>query len=55
MFSVSPSSDTSPFAEYAIWLVTIVLVAFGFRYAKDLIAFVLEKLYEFFIENNRLA
>lgn len=37
--------------EYAIWIVSIVLIAFGFRYARELIAFVLDKLYQFFIQN----
>ena len=38
-------------SEYAIWIVSIVLIAFGFRYARELIAFVLDKLYQFFIQN----
>jgi hypothetical protein len=38
--------------EYAIWVVTLLLVAFGFRYAKELIAFVLDKLYDLFVEHH---
>jgi hypothetical protein len=39
-------------SDYAVWLITITLVAFGFKYATQVIAFVLEKLYQYFIQNN---
>ena len=54
MITTSLQTDTSDYAQYATWLITIVLVAVGFRYAKEVIAFVLDKLYEFFIEKNLL-
>jgi hypothetical protein len=52
MVSVSPAVDMSDYRQYAVWLIAVILVAFGFRHAKDIIAFVLDKLYEFFIQNN---
>lgn len=54
MITSSITSNSSDYAQYAIWLVTMIVVAFGFRYAKDIIAFVLDKLYGFFIENDIL-
>ena len=45
-------SDMYDFRQYAVWLIAMVLVAFGFHYAKGIIAFVLDKMYQFFIENN---
>lgn len=41
--------------SYAIWLVSIVLVAFGFRYVKQLISVVLEELYRIFIQHGNAA
>jgi hypothetical protein len=38
--------------EYAVWLITLLVIAAGFRYAKEIIAFVLDKLYEYFIQNQ---
>jgi hypothetical protein len=55
MLTVTPSIDTSPLREFGVWLVAIALVAFGFRYAKELIAFVLDKLYQHFILDNPTA
>ncbi len=52
MFSTSPPAGLPDYREWAVWLITIALVAFGFRYAKDIIAFMLDKLYEFFIQDN---
>ena len=43
------------YKEYAVWLVTIILVAVGFRYAKEVIVFLLDKLYEVFIQNNPVS
>jgi hypothetical protein len=50
--TVPASIGMMDFRQYAIWLIAMVMVAFGFRYAKDLIAFVLDKLYQFFVLNN---
>jgi len=41
--------------EYVVWLIAIVIVAFGFRHAREIIAFVLDKLYQVFIQNNPAA
>ena len=54
MITASISNNSTDYAQYAVWLITMVVVAFGFRYAKDIIAFVLDKLYGFFIENDLL-
>ncbi|MGE5519983.1 MAG: hypothetical protein ACM3VS_08665 [Candidatus Dadabacteria bacterium] len=51
MISTSPPLITE-YREYVMLLIAIVLVAVGFKYAKDVIAFVLDKLYQFFIQNN---
>lgn len=47
--SVSPAMTVMK--EYAIWLIAIIIVAFGFRYAGEIIAFVLEELYRAFIQH----
>ena len=49
MLAVTPSIDTTELRDLAVWLVAISLVAFGFRYAKEVIAFILDKFYEYFI------
>lgn len=51
MVPVSPSPAMAEIKEYAIWLISIIIVAFSFRYAGEMIAFVLEKLYQAFIQN----
>jgi hypothetical protein len=45
------TTHVSDFKEYAVWIVAMVLVTVGFRYAKDVIAFVLDKLYQYFIQD----
>jgi hypothetical protein len=52
MLYVSTPANLPDYAEFAAWLIAMILVAFGFRYAKDIIAFVLDKLYQVFILNN---
>jgi hypothetical protein len=42
------------YTDFMVWLVTLLLVAFGFQYVKDFFSFVLIKLYEFFIQYNSL-
>lgn len=49
---VYPPTDVSDLKQYAVWLVVTVIVMCGFHYGKGLIAFVLDKLYQFFILNN---
>ena len=53
LYTTAPSSFPD-YREYAVWLITIVLVAFGFRFARDVIAFLLDKLYQVFIQENPL-
>ena len=55
MLTVTPSFDTSVLRDLAVWLVAITLVAFGFRYAKEVIVLVLDKFYEYFILKNPTA
>jgi hypothetical protein len=43
---------SAAFKEYFVWLLAIALVIFGFRHAKEAVAFVLDKLYEIFIQNT---
>jgi hypothetical protein len=38
--------------QYLVWLLALILTVFGLRYIKEFIAFVLEKLYQVFIQNN---
>jgi hypothetical protein len=40
---------------FAGWLITGLLVITGFQRIKEIIAFVLLKLYEFFIQKNALS
>jgi hypothetical protein len=40
------------FKEYLVWLLALAVVAVGFRHAREFIAFVLDKLYQIFIQNN---
>ena len=47
--SLTPQQDLY---QYAIWLISLVMIAFGFRFARDIIGLVLEKLHEIFIQNN---
>lgn len=52
MIPASTPGNMTDYSQYAIWLIAIALVAFGFRYAKGIIALVLDKFYEFFIQDN---
>lgn len=38
--------------QYMVWLLALIVSVLGLRYIKDFIAFVLEKLYQVFIQNN---
>ena len=48
MFPVT-SSD---FKEYLVWLLALGVVIIGFRHGKEVVAYVLDKLYEVFIQNS---
>jgi hypothetical protein len=52
MISPNPSFVMSDYKQYAIWLLAMLVATFGFRFGKGIIAFVLDKLYQFFIQNN---
>lgn len=40
--------------QYAIWLTAFLIVAFAFKYLRAFIVFVLDKLYDYFIQNNHI-
>ncbi len=46
--------DKEKFTAMAGWLITLLIAIFGFTYIRDIIVFVLTKLYEFFIQNTAL-
>ncbi len=52
MISPNPSFVMFDYRQYAVWLLAMLVGTFGFLYAKEIIAFVLDKLYQFFIQNN---
>ncbi len=52
MFTANPSAGATDYRQYAVWLISLLVIAFGFRYVKDIINLVLEKLYEVFIQQN---
>jgi hypothetical protein len=54
MFGNTISSIVFVYMQYVIWLVIVVIMVIGFLYAKEIIAFGLDKLYEIFIENDLL-
>lgn len=43
---------TNDFKEYIVWLLALAVVIVGFRHAKEAVAFVLDKLYQLFIQNT---
>jgi hypothetical protein len=50
--TIQPYNETMRFGELAAWMVTILLLATGFQRIKDVVAYVMLKLYEFFIQRN---
>jgi hypothetical protein len=46
--------DKEKFTSMSVWLITLLIAIFGFIYIRDIIVFVLTKLYEFFIQNTAL-
>jgi hypothetical protein len=52
MISATPSSVTSDYRKFKVWLLAMIATALGFFYTKGIIAFVLEKFYQFFIQNS---
>lgn len=47
MFPVT-SSDLK---DYTVWLLALAVVIVGFRHAKEAVAYILDKLYQVFIQN----
>lgn len=45
-------AEASNIKEYTIRVIILFIVALGFRHVKEIISFVLEKLYQVFIQNN---
>jgi len=41
--------------EYLVWLIALGIVVLSFSHGRNFIAFVLDKLYQIFIENNSNA
>ena len=52
MFSLTQQLEVSDYRQFAIWLVTIVITYFGLRSVKEIIAAILDKLYQYFIQSN---
>lgn len=38
--------------EIAVWLITLMTILFGYRYIREIIGYVLLKLYEYFIQHK---
>lgn len=49
------SAPINDFKEYLVWLIAFAIVLVGFRHAREFVAFVLDKLYQIFIQNNPTA
>jgi hypothetical protein len=47
-------ADKVKFTAFAVWLITVMLVIAGLSRLKEIIAWVLIKLYEFFIQRNAM-
>ena len=54
MFSTPISLNTMDLKQYVIYTIAILIMAFAFSKAKGVIPFLLDKLYEHFIQNNTL-
>lgn len=54
MYLSTEYTEKKKFTAMAGWLITLLALLFGYNYIKDIISFVLIKLYEFFIQNTPL-
>jgi hypothetical protein len=54
MFTITPTltPGIQDLKEFAVWLIAIAVVAFGFRHARQFMAFILDKLYQYFVLNG---
>jgi hypothetical protein len=51
----SPTPVNWPdYRQLAVWLITIIIATSAYKYLKEIIVFVLGRLYEFFIQKNAL-
>ena len=46
------SGASNDLKEYLVWLMALAVVVVGARHAKEVIAFILDKLYQIFIQDN---
>ena len=44
--------ESNDFKEYLVWMMALAVVVVGARHARQVIAFVLDKLYQIFIQND---
>lgn len=49
---ITPAMDLSDIKQFMTWLAVLLIFVVGFRHAREVMAFVLDKLYQFFIQNN---
>jgi hypothetical protein len=52
MFSTATSINTMDHRQYIVYTTAILIIAFGLYKARGVIPFLLDKLYEQFIQNN---
>jgi len=48
-------TEAADFKEYAVWVLILFIVAFGFRHVKEIVSFVLDELYQLFIQHNPVS
>jgi len=46
------SGGSNDLKEYLVWLMALAVVVAGLRHAKEVVAFILDKLYQIFIQDN---
>jgi uncharacterized membrane protein YqjE len=52
MFTTTPYIIYTDYRQLAFLMISVLLIAFGFRYIKDIIVFALDQLYRLFIQEN---
>jgi hypothetical protein len=52
MLTPTTNPGVDQWNSYAAWVVAIFLVTYGFRYARNVITFLLDELYKIFIQQN---
>ncbi|OQY95553.1 MAG: hypothetical protein B6D37_05115 [Sphingobacteriales bacterium UTBCD1] len=51
-YNISRFNERSKLAAWAAWLVTLFLAVTGFQRIREVIVYVMMKVYEFFIQRN---